>query len=147
YRYFPEPDLMPVVFTDDDIAAIKNGIPELKDARCARYAALGLPAYDAEVLTSDPEVSDLFDNVVGLGADAKKASNFIMSEVLRLAKNGDETEIKITSAALAEILGMVAADEINNLAAKSLLADVWGSDASPRKTAEDQGLLQSNDAG
>ncbi len=47
YRYFPEPDLMPVVFTDDDIAAIKNGIPELKDARCARYAALGLPAYDA----------------------------------------------------------------------------------------------------
>ncbi len=147
YRYFPEPDLMPVVFTDDDITAIKNGIPELKDARCARYAGLGLPAYDAEVLTADPEVSDLFDNVVRLGADAKKASNFIMSEVLRLAKNGDEIEIKITAAALAEILGMLAADEINNLAAKSLLADVWGSDASPRKTAEEKGLLQSNDAG
>ncbi len=147
YRYFPEPDLMPVVFTDDDIAAIKNGIPELKDARCARYAALGLPAYDAEVLTADPEVSDLFNNVVGLGADAKKASNFIMSEVLRLAKNGDEIEIKITAAALAEILGMLAADEINNLAAKSLLADVWGNDASPRTTAEKKGLLQSNDAG
>lgn len=147
YRYFPEPDLMPVVFTDEDIQAIKNSIPELKDARIARYTQMGLPAYDAEVLTADPEVSDLFDGAVALGVDAKKASNFIMSEVLRLAKNGDETEIKISASILAEILAMLAADEINNLAAKSLLAEVWGTDASPRKVAEEKGLLQSNDAG
>lgn len=147
YRYFPEPDLMPVVFTDNDIEAIRRSIPELKDARIARYTQMGLPAYDAEVLTADPEVSDLFDGAVALGVDAKKASNFIMSEVLRLAKNGDETEIKISATSLAEILAMLAADEINNLAAKSLLAEVWGTDASPRKVAEEKGLLQSNDAG
>lgn len=146
YRYFPEPDLMPVVFTDGDIEAIRRSIPELKDARIARYTQMGLPAYDAEVLTADPEVSDLFDGAVALGVDAKKASNFIMSEVLRLAKNGDETEIKISAASLAEILAILAADEINNLAAKSLLAEVWGTDASPRKVAEEKGLLQSNDA-
>lgn len=147
YRYFPEPDLMPVVFTDNDIEAIRRSIPELKDARIARYTQMGLPAYDAEVLTADPDVSDLFDGAVALGVDAKKASNFIMSEVLRLAKNGDETEIKISATSLAEILAMLAADEINNLAAKSLLAEVWGTDASPRKVAEEKGLLQSNDAG
>lgn len=150
YRYFPEPDLLPVVFTDDDIAKIGAQIPELRDARIARYVKdFALPEYDAEVLTDDKDVSDLFDGVVGLGADPKKASNFIMSEVLRLAKsqNSDDAELKIAAESLAEILKMSAADELNNLAAKQLLSAVWGTEESPRKKAKELNLLQSNDAG
>lgn len=150
YRYFPEPDLLPVVFSDDEIAAIGAQIPELKDARIRRYVnEYGLPEYDAAVLTGDKDVSDLFDGVVRLGADPKKASNFIMSEVLRLAKasNSEDLEIRISDARLAEILKMSAADELNNLAAKQLLSAVWGTDCDPRDKAKELNLLQSNDAG
>ncbi len=150
YRYFPEPDLLPVVMSAADIKRIADTIPELKDARIARYTEkLGLPDYDARVLTEDKDVSDLFDGVVKLGADAKKASNFIMSEVLRLAKSqsSEDVELKVSAEQLAEILKMSAADELNNLAAKQLLSFVWGTNVAPRAVAAEKGLLQSNDEG
>ena len=150
YRYFPEPDLLPVVMSAADIKRIADTIPELKDARIARYTEkLGLPDYDARVLTADKDVSDLFDGVVKLGADAKKASNFIMSEVLRLAKSqsSEDVELKVSAEQLAEILKMSAADELNNLAAKQLLSFVWGTNDAPRAIAAEKGLLQSNDEG
>ena len=150
YRYFPEPDLLPVVMSAADIKRIADTIQELKDARIARYTEkLGLPDYDARVLTEDKDVSDLFDGVVKLGADAKKASNFIMSEVLRLAKSqsSEDVELKVSAEQLAEILKMSAADELNNLAAKQLLSFVWGTNDAPRAIAAEKGLLQSNDEG
>lgn len=149
YRYFPEPDLLPVVFSDDDIERIKAEIPELKEARKSRYKALGLPEYDAEVLTQDKEVSDLFDGVTALGVDAKKAANFIMSDVLRLAKkdNSEDTELNISAAQVAEILKLLLSDEINNLASKTLLSAVWGTDGDPKSKAKELNLLQSNDEG
>ena len=150
YRYFPEPDLLPVGMSAADIKRIADTIPELKDARIARYTEkLGLPDYDARVLTEDKDVSDLFDGVVKLGADAKKASNFIMSEVLRLAKSqsSEDVELKVSAEQLAEILKMSAADELNNLAAKQLLSFVWGTNDAPRAIAAEKGLLQSNDEG
>lgn len=150
YRYFPEPDLLPVVFTDADIERIRASIPALPKERAERYEKeYGLPEYDAKVLTADKDVSDLFDGAVALGADAKKTSNFIMSEVLRLAKidGADDVDIKISASALADIVKMQAADELNNLAAKSLLAAVWNTDGDPRKVARERGLLQSNDEG
>ncbi len=151
YRYFPEPDLLPVVFTDEDIAAIASTIPELRQARVERYKTqYGLPEYDANVLTEDKDVSDLLDETVKLGIEPKKASNFIMSEVLRLCKSagGEELELKIAPEYLYEILKMQADDEINNLAAKTLLSAVWEDGGTPpRKKAEQLNLLQSNDAG
>lgn len=149
YRYFPEPDLLPVVFTDDQLEKIAADIVELKDKRMARYSSMGLPEYDCEVLTADKDVSDLFDGAVSLGADAKKASNFIMSEVLRLAKQGgsEEVELKITAEQLAGILKMTAADEINNLASKTLLFALWGTSLDPREKAKELNLLQTNDVG
>ena len=148
YRYFPEPDLLPVVFTDEDIKNIADTIPELRTARVERYKSeYKLPEYDAKVLTEDKDVSDLLDETVKLGIEPKRASNFIMSEVLRLARSGEETELKISPNSLYEILKMQEGDEINNLAAKSLLAAVWGDDISPRKKAEELNLLQSNDLG
>ena len=150
YRYFPEPDLLPVVFTDERLEEIRQSIPELKAARIGRYMSdFSLPEYDADVLTADKEVSDLFDETVSLGIDPKKASNFIMSEVLRLAKTdgSEDVELKITSKALAEILKLLLSDEINNLGAKSLLAAVWGKQVDIRGKAEEMGLIQSNDEG
>lgn len=150
YRYFPEPDLLPVVFDDEALKKIADTIPELKDARKARYMRdMALPEYDADVLTADKEVSDLFDGVVNLGADGKKASNFIMSEVLRLAKSdgSEDVELKISAEQLAQILKMSAADELNNLAAKQLLSALWGNSSDAREKAKELNLLQSNDEG
>lgn len=150
YRYFPEPDLLPVVFDDEALKKIADTIPELKDARKARYMRdMALPEYDADVLTADKEVSDLFDGVVNLGADGKKASNFIMSEVLRLAKSdgSEDVELKISAEQLAQILKMSAADELNNLAAKQLLSALWGNSGDAREKAKELNLLQSNDEG
>lgn len=150
YRYFPEPDLLPVVFSDERIEEIRRSIPELKSARISRYMSeFSLPEYDARVLTADKEVSDLFDETVSLGIDPKKASNFIMSEVLRLAKSdgSEDVELKISSKTLAGILSLLISDEINNLGAKSLLSALWGTEADPRGKAEEMGLLQSNDEG
>lgn len=149
YRYFPEPDLLPVVFGEDDITRIAAEIPELPDARKSRYMSdFALPEYDADVLTADKDISDLFDATVAAGADPKKASNIIMGEVLRLAKaDGEDAVIGVTASALCEIIEMQAADEINNLAAKTLLSAVWGTDAQPRERAKELNLLQSNDEG
>lgn len=148
YRYFPEPDLLPVVFTDADIARIQATIPQLKAERVNKYVCeWGLPKYDAEVLTADKDVADLYEAAVLRGADAKKASNFIMSEVLRLASSqgGDDLDIKITPDALFSILDMAAHDQINNLGAKSLLSAVWDTNESPTAAADRLGLIQSND--
>ncbi len=150
YRYFPEPDLLPVVFTDEEIESIRSTVPELPDARINRYMNdYGLPRYDAEVLTADKEISDIYDDVVKFGADPKKTSNFIMSEVLRLAKTdgAEDAELKVNSEQLYGILKMQAADEINNLAAKSVLAAIWGTDCDPRDKAQQLNLIQSNDEG
>lgn len=150
YRYFPEPDLPPVTFTDAQLDGIRAEIPTLPAARVKTYTEkYGLPAYDAEVLTADKDVADLFERVVENGIEPKKASNFIMSETLRLAKSSgsDDVELKVTAEQLYAILKMSADGELNNLAAKSLLAEVWGSDADPRETARRLNLVQSNDAG
>ena len=150
YRYFPEPDLPPVTFTDAQLDGIKAEIPTLPTARVKTYTEkYGLPAYDAEVLTADKDVADLFERVVENGIEPKKASNFIMSETLRLAKSSgsDDVELKVTAEQLYAILKMSADGELNNLAAKSLLAEVWGSAADPRETARRLNLVQSNDAG
>ena len=150
YRYFPEPDLLPVVFSDERLDEIASKIPELKSARISRYMNdYSLPEYDARVLTADKEVSDLFDETVSLGIDPKKASNFIMSEVLRLAKSdgSEDVELKIVSEALADIIKLLLSDEINNLGAKTLLSALWGNASDPRKKAEELGLIQSNDEG
>ncbi len=150
YRYFPEPDLPPVTFTDAQLDGIRAEIPTLPAARVKTYTEkYGLPAYDAEVLTADKDVADLFERVVENGIEPKKASNFIMSETLRLAKSSgsDDVELKVNAEQLYAILKMSADGELNNLAAKSLLAEVWGSDADPRETARRLNLVQSNDAG
>src|SRR5262245_41644614 len=83
YRYFPEPDLPPVAFSDGALAALRGGLPELPEDRFARYTGpVGLSAQDAGVLVADREVADYFDAVVAAGAPAKRAANWVINEVL-----------------------------------------------------------------
>lgn len=150
YRYFPEPDLMPVVLSDADIDAIAAALPELKRARRARYTSeLGLSDYDADVLTSDPAVADLFDETVKLGAVAKKAANYIMSEIMRKGKTEGEdgVTVGVTGAQLSDILSLVEKGEINLVASKDVLDKIWQTDMSASEAVDKLGLRQNNDAG
>ena len=150
YRYFPEPDLMPVVLSDADIDAIAASLPELKRARRARYTSeLGLSDYDADVLTSDPAVADLFDETVKLGAVAKKAANYIMSEIMRKGKTEGEdgVTVGVTGAQLFDILSLVEKGEINLVASKDVLDKIWQTDMSASEAVDKLGLRQNNDAG
>ena len=149
YRYFPEPDLMPVVMTDEQIEAIRATLPEMKRERRRRYTeSLGLSDYDASLLTADPEVADLFDGAVKLGANAKKTANYVMSEIMRKGKTEGEDGITVgvTSAQLAELLTLVEKGEINLVASKDVLDKIWLSDMTPTAAVEQLGLRQNNDA-
>lgn len=121
YRYFTEPDLQPVVLTDEYIESVRASLPESAKSRVKRYVTeYGLPEYDAKVLTAEKEISDLFDQTVKYGAAAKKASNFIMSGVMRSVKeNGGE--ICVSGKQIAEILALVEEGKISVSAAKNVL--------------------------
>lgn len=150
YRYFPEPDLMPVVLSDEDIERIKKSIPPLKNQRKERYTAeLGLPAYDAGILTADKETADLFDGAVEMGANPKKTSNFIMSEVLRLSREPGSEDVStgISARQLFEILSLVEKGEISLASARPVLEKIWKTQESPAAAVEALGLKQSNDEG
>lgn len=151
YRYFPEPDLMPVVMSREDVERIRATIPALKGERTAKYIAeYGLPEYDCSILTADVAIAELFDGAVALGSNPKKTANFIMGDVLRLAKEAgsEELNIKITSAQLYEMIKLIDDGAISLAAVqKELLSRVWGTDAEPAELIDKLGLRQSNDTG
>ena len=145
YMFFAEPDIPPIEITDEFIDRIRRELPESRASRVARYVGeCGLSAYDAEVITADFAVSELFQNVTALGIAPKRAANFISGEVLRLmATHGDE--IGVSPSALAEILRMTDNGTLGNLAAKRVLAEVWGRRESPSDAAARLRLLQMSD--
>ncbi len=134
YRYFPEPDLMPVRLSAAWIAAQQGLLPELPAARKARYQQLfGLPAYDAGVLTSDPVVADYFERLAAQVEDKKAASNWVMGEVLRAAKtrNCPVNELAVTPEYLAELLQALAQERIPARTARQIFAESLESGLSP----------------
>ncbi len=150
YRYFPEPDLMPVVLSDDDVERIRSALPELASDRRRRYIEeLGLAEYDACQLTGDPVVSDLFDGAVSAGANAKKAANYIMSEIMRKGKTAGEDGIVvgISGVQLAELLALVEKGEINLVSSRDVLDKIWLTGTTPSEAVDKLGLRQNNDAG
>ena len=150
YRYFPEPDLMPVVLGDDDVERIRATLPELARERRSRYTGtLGLSDYDAAQLTADPAVADLFDGAVKAGANAKKAANYVMSEIMRKGKTAGEDGIVvgISGAQLAELLALVDKGEINLVSSRDVLDKIWLTDMSASAAVDALGLRQNNDAG
>jgi aspartyl-tRNA(Asn)/glutamyl-tRNA(Gln) amidotransferase subunit B len=150
YRYFPEPDLVQLEIDEAWIQEIKSTIPELPLAKKNRYISeLGLPAYDADVLTASKRVADFFEATVASGADPKAASNWIMGEVLGyLNQNNLEiSELKIQPAQLGAMIKMIEEGKISSKIAKDVCKEMLETGKDPEKIVEEKGLVQISDEG
>jgi aspartyl-tRNA(Asn)/glutamyl-tRNA(Gln) amidotransferase subunit B len=153
YRYFPEPDLPPLVLEDAFVAGLKTTLPELPLARRARYIdGFKLTAYDADVLTGHPKISDFFERAIASKATdaawAKRAANFVMTEVLAdVATHGLGATFPVEPHQVAEILTLVDAGTISGKQAKELYAKIKGTKLSPGAVASESGMAQVSDEG
>ena len=148
YRYFPEPDLPPLVLTGAWIQGVRYGLPELPAARRARYASsYALGAADAEVLTASRAVGDYFEKVASTSGDAKAAANWVMGEVLASLNEsgGDIDEFPVTAEALGELVALVTNGALSNTAAKTVFATMLDEGGVAASIAERDGLLQVGD--
>ena len=149
YRYFPDPDLLPLEFTDDWVAAIKNSLPELPDEKRNRFvSAYGLSAYDASVLSAERASSDFFE-ATAKGRDGKIAANWVINELFgRLNKEGKTIEATPVSARqLGEIVDLITSGTISGKIAKDVFEIVWTEGGSPSEIVESRGLKQVTDTG
>jgi aspartyl-tRNA(Asn)/glutamyl-tRNA(Gln) amidotransferase subunit B len=148
YRYFPEPDLAPLRVEEKWRNEIHASLPELPMARRNRFVEqLGLPKYDADVLTDEKAIADYFEAVAKLVKDAKLASNWIMGEVLRTLKEKkiDVTQFSIQPDAFAELLDLLAGGTISGKIAKDVFEEMLGSGKSAKAIVNEKGLLQVSD--
>ena len=151
YRYFPDPDLLPVEIDDDYIEAIRKTLPELPDARRQRFASdYSLPEYDAGLLTASRELADYFETVVKQsGAEAKICANWVMGE-LSAALNRDSIGIDASPVDAENFAGMVkriADDTISGNTAKKVFEAMWAGEGSADEVIENRGLKQISDSG
>ena len=150
YRYFPEPDIVPMIISDEWMEEVRKTIPELPDARQRRYQEeLGLPAYDAHVLTLTKEMSDMFEKTVSLGADAKLASNYLMVDVnAYLNKVQKElSETSLTAEGLAGMIKLITDGTISSKIAKKVFAELIEHGGDAEKIVKEKGLVQVSDSG
>jgi aspartyl-tRNA(Asn)/glutamyl-tRNA(Gln) amidotransferase subunit B len=149
YRYFPEPDLPPLVVTPEWGESIRARLPELPAARRARYESdLGLSAYDASVIVNDEKASELFEGVLASGRSgvpAKTAANWVTGEYMRLAKGGGES--RVSPAELAALIEFVSDGAISGTNAKEVFAEHFESGAPVASIVEQRGFRQISDAG
>ena len=150
YRYMPEPDLPPIITSDEEIDAFRKSLPELPDARRERLIkSFGLSEYDAGIITSSRAMAEYFDAVVDNGADAKLAANWIMGD---LAKNLNADNLTIEKSPvdakrLAEMILLIQKGTISGKIAKTVFVEMWKSADSPEKIVKDKGLIQITDTG
>ena len=146
YRYFPDPDLPPLVLETSWIDAQRSALPELPAARRERYETVfGLPAYDARVLMQEPAIAAYFESVVGAGIAPKPAANWVMGEVLSAWNTSGTFAVDATR--LAALIGMVDGGAVSLQAAKQVYAELLASPDEPRAIAERLGVIQVRDAG
>ena len=147
YRYFPDPDLLPLELTPAYVEALKGALPELPDAKRARFTRdYGLSAYDAGVLVSEREIADFFE-AAAHGRDGKAAANWVINELFgRLNKEGkDITASPVSAAQLGAILDLIGAGTISGKIAKDLFEIVWNEGGDPRAIVEARGMAQVSD--
>jgi aspartyl-tRNA(Asn)/glutamyl-tRNA(Gln) amidotransferase subunit B len=145
YRYFPEPDLVPVVITDEFIEEAKEKMPELPDARINRFVKeYNLPRYDAEVLVSDKALADFFERSVQLYNRPKEISNWMMSDLLRnLYENNLElTESKITPEHLVEMIKLIEEGVISGKIGKRILPEMVLTGKHPSQISKEKALVK-----
>lgn len=148
YRYFPEPDLVPVLISDAWIEEIKARQPEMREAKMVRYQKeFGLPAYDAELLTGDKAFADLFEETTALCGRPKKVSNWIMVETIRLLKDNGMApdEMHFSPGNFAKLINLADSGAVTNTVAKEVFELVFRDDIDPDKYVEEKGLKTVND--
>ncbi|MDQ6671614.1 MAG: Asp-tRNA(Asn)/Glu-tRNA(Gln) amidotransferase GatCAB subunit B, partial [Chloroflexota bacterium] len=147
YRYFPEPDLPPLFIERAWLNQLRQRMPELPDARRARYMqAFSLSTYDAAALSTDSLAGQLFEDTVALGADPKKAANWIQNDVSRLRAESSADGHALDAEHLAELIRLVDGGAIGISAARQVLPEVYRTGKSPRDLIEELGLAQVSDA-
>ncbi|MCC5803344.1 Asp-tRNA(Asn)/Glu-tRNA(Gln) amidotransferase subunit GatB [Rossellomorea vietnamensis] len=150
YRYFPEPDLLHLHIDQEWMDRIRAEIPELPDKRKKRYVEqMGLPAYDAMVLTLTKEMSDFFQDTVEAGADAKLASNWLMGEVSAYlnAQQKELEDVKLTPQGLAGMIELIEKGTISSKIAKKVFKELVENGGDPEQIVKDKGLVQISDEG
>lgn len=150
YRYFPDPDLPPLVISEDWIERVRSELPELPEAMQARFAQqYGLSDYDARTLTASKALAGYFEATVAAGADAKLASNWITGEVAATLNREEQdiTACPVAAEALAGLIRRVMDNTINNKTGKDVLKKMWESGDAADTIIERDGLKQENDAG
>lgn len=148
YRYFPEPDLLPLVIDEEWIERIRKTIPELPEARRARYIKeYGLPEYDAFILTSSKDMADFFDSSVSEGATPKAVSNWLMGDILKLLNDKELEKIPFKPSKLVKMIALIDSGKISISAGKRVLAAMFEGSGDPDEIVEKLGLAQVSDEG
>ena len=150
YRYFPDPDLVPIVIDDAFLDGIRAKQPEFREEKMARYKEeFDIPEYDIEIITGSKHMADIFEATVALGSQPKKVSNWLMVETLRLLKekNMDPEDIRFSPENLAKLIGLTDAKAINSSVAKEVFEVMFDQDVDPEKYVEEKGLKTVNDEG
>ena len=148
YRYMPEPDLVPIVTTDEQIEAFKKSLPELPDARRARMINdFGLSAYDAGIITNSRAMAEYFDAVVKENVDAKLAANWIMGDLSKNLNTENKTiaESPVSAVNLAKLIKLIQEGTISSKIAKTVFEEMWKNDADPAVIVKEKGLVQITD--
>ena len=148
YRYFPEPDLLPLIIEDTWVEDVRKGLPELPVAKMERFMeAHGLPRYDAEILVSDKALADYFEATVKLFDEPKTVSNWVMTELLRELKTGNLSpkDAPLTPAHLAELLFLIKDGTISNKIGKEIFPELYERGISPKQLVKEKGMVQISD--
>ena len=148
YRYFPEPDLLPIKIDTGWIEAIRSDMPELPEEKRSRYQKeFGLPEYDTQVLTSARELAYLFEEVTALCGKPKEVANLIMVELMRLMRDSDTLpeNLSIDAHKVAALIRLITDGKINRNVGKDLLDKIYHSDVDPEAYVKEKGLMMLDD--
>lgn len=148
YRYFPDPDLVPIIISDEWMEEVKSREPEFRDEKMTRYMEeFELPEYDADIITLYKPLADLFEETVALGNKPKEVSNWIMGETMRLCKEVsiDPDQIKFSANNLSKLIKLIEDSVINRGAAKEVFEAMFKDDVDPEKYVEEHNMKQDND--
>ncbi|MBI3557038.1 MAG: aspartyl/glutamyl-tRNA amidotransferase subunit B [Deltaproteobacteria bacterium] len=148
YRYFPEPDLIPLMISQETLETVRSKLPELPDQKRDRFIAeLGIPAYDSAVITSSRKLAEFFEVAVSRCGNAKAVSNWVMGEMLRLLKL-DEREVddmEMQPDELGALIRMIDAGTISNTIAKTVFEEMYKTGQDPEAIVKEKGLMQISD--
>lgn len=150
YRYFPDPDLVPIIIDDAWLERVKQSQPELRDEKRIRYKEeFDIPEYDIDIITGSKHMADIFEETIALGANPKKVSNWLMVETMRLLKEKemDVDDIAFSAENLAKLIKLVDSKTINSTVAKEVFEHIFAENLNPEVYVEEQGLKTVQDEG